>query len=219
MLFRRRTNKDAASAKKAKPAKEAPVAPPQGDYWETAPAAATDSDIAARSRVFDGASDQQFDFGTPEGLAAVTIDLRLRTKNIPSSAPPFDRTNPQMPLSMSDKVGIHVTEKGYFFLVKDAGGELVLKGTYGDLSRFTRLTLVSDAGGTVLYIDGTEVARSEKAVGMAGRVRLGAGQSERFWSGEVEYCDIFRVVKARTDFADRRDRFDTNGRVATTDAG
>jgi len=223
MPFWRRAKKDNGPAKGKAPAgksrrdKDIPVAlrPSSASYWDPQPNPQAEADAAARSRVFDGATDQVFELGADAALTAVTIDLRLRSKSIPAARPPFELTTPQMPMAMVDKLGIFLVDNGYSFLLKKSAEELILKGTFGDPSKFTRITITSDEFGTALFIDGVEVRRSAIALPIQRRLRVGAGQRERFWAGEMEYCDIYRVVKVRTNFADRPGRFDDGGRIGS----
>lgn len=217
MLYRRR---DATPASASRPGRRI-AASRRGAAAGRADAQARpdpDADITARSRFFDGATDRQFDLGKHQGLAPITIDIRLRTKSPPPGNPLTTATSPEMPLAMGDKLSIYVMSNGYLVTLKDGEGELLLKDKQGDLSGFTRITIVSDAGGTVLYFDGVEVARSSKEFTILRRMRVGAGHKDRFWAGDMEFCDVYSLVKARTDFADRPDRFDDVGRIASLDA-
>lgn len=215
MLFRRR---DATSAsistpgRRASAARAAPVTGRAGGRPDP------DTDGASCGLFFDGATDRQYDLGKHHGLVPVTIDIRLRTKSPPPGNPPNTAISPEMPVAMGDKISIYVMSNGYLVTLKDGAGELLLKDKQGDLTRFNRITIVGDADGTILYFDGVETARSPRQLAILRRMRVGAGHKDRFWTGEMEFCDVYNLVKARTNFADRPDRFDDAGRIASLES-
>lgn len=188
------------------------------DHASGQPGPGSGADSAPRFLFFDGATDRQYDLGKYQGLVPITIDVRLRTKSPPPGNPLNTATSPEMPMAMGDKISIYVMSNGYLVTLKDGDGELLLKDKQGDLTQFNRITIVSDADGTILYFNGVETARSPKEFSTLRRMRVGAGHKDRFWTGEMEFCDVYSLVKVRANFADQPDRFDSVGRIASLES-
>lgn len=218
MVFWRRANKDKAPAGKAgksrkarrKPVKNIPTALKVSStkYWGS----------SSGPEVFDGATERRIELVAYKGLEQLTIDLRLKSRSVPAEDLPPSDTTPEMPLIMGNRISLSTMSDGYAVTLKDDDGHLFLKERYGDPSKFTRFTVVSDADGTILFCDGVEVARSPKPLGLGRSLRVGAGRKERYWAGEIEYCDVYKLVKVRNDFAGSPDRFGAAGRIASLDA-
>jgi len=182
------------------------------------PASARGAADDRRPMLFDGKTDKRLALDGHTNLTTFTIDLRLISAELPKESLPYSDTTPAMPFIVGASIVCRTEPIGYLVVLRE-GDKDIAKAAVSALFGTTRITIVSSPEGSMVFGNGVEVARVDKPILLNGPARIGAGHLKRFWTGEMDYFDVFDKAKVdRATFNASSPRLSPDGRIATLPA-
>lgn len=132
-------------------------------------------------------------------LSSYTIDIRIKSAER-MSATEFTDTSPPMP-ALIGGISINQGVESYFVAVPGVGQSIRI----GNPDAWSRITLVCDTNEFSYYVNGLFEGFLESCPVLSTDVRIGRGYSQRFWTGDMEFFNIYSGNQSSALFSNKND--------------